>query len=464
MDAPVLKTSDVNKYAFYGFASFLATTVPGSYFQLFMTDKLLIGAAVVASILTAARVIDFFVCAITGAIMEKSRLKWGKYRSWVVILRWVVLGSMIAMFFNTTAIPLSARVAICLVAYLGMNLSMNFVGTATFGILALLAGPSQENRQKLSIRQTQFMVVGQIFISASAIPFLNLIEPAVGAINNYTILALAAALIFFLGMTVLGNVVKPYDKPALTGGAPGAPPVTVGDMARAVFTNGQLLVYMLAQVFLMAGSFGIAPLGAYYFIYILGNFNLMAVAMTAITCFSLLASIIGPKIGVKLGKKKAMITGLIVASLGSFGMAFFGHLGLPVYISIMCINMVGTYMFVGFGVNYILDCGEYGFWKTGKDNRTVLMSMFNLPMKAGILLGGAIGAFGFAAIGYTAGEDPLLIPNFAKNFMLIMGGTPAVFYLLAAVIMGLGYKITDAAAMNYAKENAERLAAAQAGT
>jgi Na+/melibiose symporter-like transporter len=86
--------------------------------------------------------------------------------------------------------------------------------------------------------------------------------------------------------------------------------------------------------------------------------------------------------------------------------------------------------------------------------------MFNLPMKAGVLVGGAIGAFGLAAIGYKAGEDPMLIPNFAKNFMLILGGTPAVFYMLAALFMGLGYKITDADAMKYAKENAERVAAA----
>jgi GPH family glycoside/pentoside/hexuronide:cation symporter len=459
MDAPVLKTADVNKYAFYGFASFLATMVPGSYLQLFMTDRLLISAAVVASILTIGRVVDFFVCAVTGGIMEKTRLKWGKYRSWVVVLRWVILASMIGMFLNTTSIPLGARAAICLIAYLGMNLSMNFIGTSTFGILALLAGPSMENRNKLSIRSSQWMVAGQILISATAIPFLGLMTPKLGEVNAYTALAAAAAVIFFIGMTVLGNVAKPYDRPEVTDGIPGAPPVSVGDMAKAVVTNGQLLVYLMAQVLLMAGAFGIAPIAAYYFIYVLGNFSLMAVAMTITTLFSLLAAIVGPKIGIKLGKKRAMITGLLIAVVASGGIAFFGHNGLPVYVVLMCFMMIGNYMYVGFGINYILDCGEYGFWKSGQDNRTVLMSMFNLPMKLGILVGGAIGGFGLAAIGYKAGEDPMLIPGFAKNFMLILGGIPAIFYAIAALIMSVGYKITDADAAKYAKENAERVAA-----
>jgi GPH family glycoside/pentoside/hexuronide:cation symporter len=455
MGTPVLKTADVNKYAFYGFTSFLVSTMAGSYMQLFMTDNLLISAAMAAFILTLGRGIDFIACALTGAVMEKVRLREGKYRSWVNILRWVVLGAMIAMFLNTAGIPVGLRAAVCLAAYLGMNLSMNFIGTAASGILTLLAGPSQANRNKLAIRQNQFMVAAQIVIAAGAIPFLNLTRPLVGNNNAYTVLALVLAAVFFLGMSVLSGTAKPYDRPEAAQDASGQTPVTIGDMVRAVVTNNQLLIFLLAQTLFMAGSFGIQPLGAYYFIYVLGDFNLMTKAMTITTSLSLLAAIVGPILGVKLGKKRAMITGLLIASMGGCGIAAFGHLGLTVYVTLLCINMLGTFIFAGFGVNYILDCGEYGFWQTGKDNRTVLMAMFNLPMKFGIFIGGGIGAFGFAAIGYKAGEDPLLIPNFAKNFMLILGGAPALFYSLSALLMGLGYRITDADAAKYARENAE---------
>jgi GPH family glycoside/pentoside/hexuronide:cation symporter len=301
--------------------------------------------------------------------------------------------------------------------------------------------------------------MGQVVVYAGAIPFLNLLRPWVGNNNAYTVLSLAAGIIFFTGMSVLDWVVKPHDRPEGIGGAPSSPPVTIGDMVRAVFTNKQLLVFLLAQVFFMAGSFGIAPLAAYYFTYVLGNFNLMTLAMTITTLFSFFASLLGPRIGVKLGKKWAMITGLIIAALGCCGVALFGRQGIVVYVALQCVNMLGTFIFAGFGINYILDCGEYGFWKTRQDNRTVLMSLYNMPMKMGILIGGAIGVFGFAAIGYQAGEDPLLIPNFARNFMFILGGAPAVFYVLSALIMGLGYKITDADAAGYAEENAQRTAA-----
>jgi GPH family glycoside/pentoside/hexuronide:cation symporter len=456
MPAGKLSNSEVNKYAFYGLTNFIATTVTGSYLNIFITDNLLISAALMGTILTSSRIIDFFISAISGGIIEKVKLKWGKYRSWVLISKYVSLISLSVLFLNTGSLPLEAKCAIIIIAYLGLNLSMNFVGTATFGIMALMAGPSMEDRSRLSIRQTQLMAVGQILISASAIPFLNLMSPAVGQTNAYTVLAVLAALILFYGMQVMGKVAKPYDVPAASGGGPEALSVTVKDMVKAVLTNDQMLKYMVADFCMKTGSFGISGIAAYYFIYILGNFNYMAIAMTIITGFSFFASLVCPGIGIRLGKKRAMVIGLLVSTLSSAGIALFGHLGLPVYIGISFITMLGNYLYVGFGVNYILDCGEYDLWKTGKDNRTVLMSLFNLPMKLGFLVGGAVGAFGLALIGYQSGMDPLAVPGFVRNFMLILGGVPALLYALGALIFGVGYKITDADAARYARENAER--------
>jgi GPH family glycoside/pentoside/hexuronide:cation symporter len=90
------------------------------------------------------------------------------------------------------------------------------------------------------------------------------------------------------------------------------------------------------------------------------------------------------------------------------------------------------YMFSSFSVIYMLDAGEYGFYKTGKDNRTVGMSMMNIPMKIGMAVGGAVGGFGLASIGFSTGMT--VTASFISNFMWLLGGIPAAFYLLVPLL------------------------------
>lgn len=455
-----LTKSEVNKYGLYGFTTTIGVMVPMAYITIFMTENLLISAALMGTTLLIARIIDFFVGVSAGGIIEKTRMKWGKYRSWIVVLRWVIFGGIVLMFLDTSTLPMWVRVLTVIAGYVGLNASMNFAATAQYGIMAQMSGPSMENRNILSIRTAQWMAAGSIIISAAAIPAINFFTPIVGQSMGYLIVATAFGFVFLIGATTLLNVSKPYDLPQLGEGIPGMPPVTAGDMVKSVFGNSQLLVIMLVNIFFMTGMFAAQGIMAYYFMYVLGNFTLMAVAMTSTTLFGLVASMIGPKIGLKLGKKNAMVMGLLVYGAGNLAIVFFGGVSLTVYIILSCLYTVGMYFFMGFGANYNLDAGEYGLWKTGKDNRSVAMSMMNVPMKIGMALGGALAGYGLAAIGYTAGMTPN--PTFISNFMLLFGGAPAICCFLGALVMLFGYKITDADAIKYAKENAEKMASLMA--
>ena len=70
-----------------------------------------------------------------------------------------------------------------------------------------------------------------------------------------------------------------------------------------------------------------------------------------------------------------------------------------------------------------------------------------------------IGGYGLAIIGYEAGMT--ITPELIRGFMFIIGAIPAILCVLAAVILGLGYKITDADAIKYATANAEKDKAAR---
>jgi Na+/melibiose symporter-like transporter len=282
------------------------------------------------------------------------------------------------------------------------------------------------------------------------------LTPMIGQSMGYFIVATVFAIPFIYGVHRLTKSAKPYDPVQTKESAACLPTVTVGDMVKSVVTNGQLLVVILSYTMFYSGMFAFNTVMAYYFIYVLGNFLLMSVALTAVTVFALFASIIGPKIGVRIGKKRAMVFGQLIYAIGALCIALFGQISLVLYIAINCVMSVGMYMFSSFSVIYMLDAGEYGFYKTGKDNRTVGMSMMNIPMKIGMAVGGAVGGFGLASIGFSTGMT--VTASFISNFMWLLGGIPAAFYLLGSIVMAIGYRITDADAALYAKENAERVA------
>jgi GPH family glycoside/pentoside/hexuronide:cation symporter len=456
-----LTSKEVLQYALNGFFQAFAITIPMGYFNVFLTEHIGISAALLASALLVARIIDFFVCVAAGGIMESTTLKWGKYRSWLILLRWVVLAGIILSFINTKSFSLPVKVVILMLGYLLTNLPMNFIATAQMGIMTSLAGPSMTDRFRLSVAGVRIGAVSGLLTSACTLPLINYVGSLTTPTDGYTIVATAFGFLMIVGSSLLLKVSKPYDLPQVTNSnAPARPKITLKDMAAAVTTNSQLLVYLLVQVLLMSGMFASGAIGTYYYIYILGDFNLMPIAMTITTAFGLISTTIGPKIGKKLGKKNSMVASMLIGACGSIAIMFFGAKGLPYYVTISCFSMIAAQLSAGFGYNYILDIGEYGFYKTGKDTRTIIMSMMNVPMKIGMALGGSLGLYALALIGYVPGM-PVPPANFANTFMKIFGGIPAACSIIGGLLIMFFYKITDADAQMYAKVNAERLLESQ---
>lgn len=204
--------------------------------------------------------------------------------------------------------------------------------------------------------------------------------------NAYTVVAVLYGLIFLFGATFLIKAAAPYDQPQKGNAATQAPTPTVSQMFKSVVTNNQLLVYLSSSSLMYIGMMLMQGSMAYYFTYVLGDFLLMSVSMTATTAFAVVASIIGPKIGVRLGKKNAMVLGLLINTTCLLAITFFARESLIIYIIISCINSLGMYVFTGFGPNYVIDTGEYHYYKTGVDNRAIAMGMMNMPIKIGYIL------------------------------------------------------------------------------
>jgi GPH family glycoside/pentoside/hexuronide:cation symporter len=453
-------SKDVWTYGFYGFFVSLGIVPQSQFLNIFLTEDIKITAATVGTILLVARVLDFIASFGIGGIMESANFKSGKYLPWLRITRFSLWGGLVIMFLPIP-MPLALRAALLVVAYLLINMSTTFTNTSSYGVLALLAGPNLQDRNRLNIANGRLMTVALVVSAATTVPIRNFIAGKVGS-TQYTYIIIAAIYggFYAVAAIILSGMAKDVDKPSET--ARPRVKITVKDMARTAAGNTQLIIYLISGCLYFIGMNAPIMLVAYYYIYIIGNRSLtyMALGGTIQSLFRLFATMVGPKIGLKLGRKKARFTGQLIAGISSIGIIFFAGHHVALYIGFMCLTNFGAALYQGFSISYIIDCGEYGYWKTGIDNRTVTNSLVNIPMKIAQFIGGSLGLYGLAMIGWKTGM--VVTPSFTSKFMLLLGGISAICYLSAALMTITLYKIDDKEAALYAKENAERKAAAEA--
>jgi Na+/melibiose symporter-like transporter len=268
-------------------------------------------------------------------------------------------------------------------------------------------------------------------------------------------MAIVYVIPYMIGCHLLAKAARKYEK---TSTASVGPDIKVVDMIKSVLTNGQLLILILVMSAAFIGQWTIMGLGVHFFTYVLGNRMMMPIALSIGTCASIFGAFLGPKIGVRLGKKHAMVVGLLCQFAVLVLVYFFARTSVIAYIVLYSFYFISMYIYFSFNANYAIDTGEYHLHKTGQDNRSVANGMMTLPAKIGLLVGGSVPLFILEVIGYQPNMEQT--PEFINQFMMLFALFPAAFCLLAAILMQFFYKITDADAARYAMENEERATAA----
>ena len=459
-NASSLSRTDVFNYAFYMTSEMLFLLMPTTFMNIFFTDNLLISAALVGTVVGIARVFDVAAGLVSGGIIQKTREKGTYYSKWITATRWLIGCGIIMMFADTSSMSLTVKLVIIFIAYCMINLSMNFIQTSQFNVLAIMGGTSLEKRNMLAFRGTQGVTIATFIGSISLVPIIEkVLTPVIGSNYAYFVMGIVCVLPYMFGCHFLAKSARKYEETTPVSSGPG---VRVIDMIISVVTNDQLLILILVMSSSYIAQYTIMTLAVHYFTYVLGDVMLMTYSMSIGTIIAIAGAFIGPKIGVMLGKKHAMVTGLLCQCLALVLVYFFARTSAVAYIIFYSFFFLTMYFYFCFNANYTIDTGEYHLHKTGKDNRSVANGMMNIPFKIGLLIGGSVPMIVLGKIGYQPNMEQT--PEFIDKFMMMFGLFPAAFCLIAAIIMQFFYKITDADAARYARENQERAAAAMAAS
>ncbi|HZK25330.1 MAG TPA: glycoside-pentoside-hexuronide (GPH):cation symporter [Oscillospiraceae bacterium] len=467
MSAPQRVTNVVvNTYGLANLGFSLMVSMTSNYYAFFLTDVLLMPAAVMATLMMVLNLFDMLTVPTAGVIMQKSNLPWGKNRSWMLIGPPITLITFTLIFTNP---PLEGvfRYLWIIIIYTIAHGSYNLSFGALSAILPIL-GKTPEDRAILSIRRLQFSSISRFIFGAISMPMLLFFTArgaTVPAVRGYTFTSLVLSSVMLTMFWLVFKVTEPYETRNNSQSAAQQKKSNISgkEMLQQLFKSPPLLALIFGETARNVAAFALTYTIAYYFRYIIQNMSLMPVFMSSIAVIGVVASLLVQLVSKYMDKRHIYTAGLVLCLVGHT-LAYLFARDLITFIIFMGINQVGVSFMMGISFAMFSDCCDYGELKTGKVATPFIMNLTNLSPKLGKIVSSGVIGFSLAAIGYVAEME--YTPQLAANIRAIIHLVPMLFIAVALVITTLFNKLTIETVLNMQNQlraNREADSASQAG-
>ncbi|MBA2882923.1 GPH family glycoside/pentoside/hexuronide:cation symporter/glucuronide carrier protein [Desulfosalsimonas propionicica] len=432
-----LRRSIINLYGLPSFGFQLFVNMEVFFFAAFLTDYAKIPVAIAGTVLMVTSIFDIAWVPTAGVILEKSSMRWGRYRSWLLIGPPLASFFFVLQFFKigdpvTNAILISIGFIVShliwnifYAAHIAMNNSMTMV---------------REDRISMASNRGMFNALGAIgfsLLGAKSIQVLGGGEnPALGS----TLTVIISAILMILCYWTLFVMTKEYAyHPPASGEAAEKDKMSIGEMLKQIVLNPPLIGLMLAELGRYLGRFVIFGMAFYYFKYVLSNLAVISIFFTGLNIVCFFGAIATAPLAKKFGERN-----IYILSLALFITGLLAVWALPMnYVSFMIVMFVA---YLGYGMPDALGVAmysatvDYGEWKTGKNARGFIMSLISFPIKTAIFVRSVVITVVLASAGYVVdmAPTPELISGIKTGIALV----PALFIGAGLLIILLLYRIT----------------------
>jgi GPH family glycoside/pentoside/hexuronide:cation symporter/probable glucitol transport protein GutA len=258
---------------------------------------------------------------------------------------------------------------------------------------ALTIDPVERNKVVM-VPRTMSMV-GFLVVNLATLPLVKVFNSWTIVAIIYAIIAVCFTMITFFNVKERIHVKR--DKKQ-----------TINDVWLLFKANKPLRMALYSLFVLETMNYLRFSFAFYYLKYNFGKEHMIPIFSGLYLIVTVIGSILSPFVSKKIGKRKAAILGAFVYSISSIGMFFTGYISL---IPLFVWASIGAFFF---GINNIalnsmvVDCVEYGEYKTGNRAEGMVFSTNIFKTKLASAVGGSLGAYALAIIGYVANQDQSL--------------------------------------------------------
>lgn len=429
------------KYFFgVGDAGFnLMSNIETFYFMTFLTDLAAFSPAIAGLINSVFSIVDACLSWIYGGILNGTKAKkWGRYRSWLILVPWIVPFLYAFQFIRVSSNEMLSAVII-IAAAIASHIVWN-IGYVANATLVSVVGKTPEDRATLASSRGTWNNIGSLLFSYLGLPLATLLAGFVGETNKFAAAAFCLGILMVLGYYAHFKMTDGYEE-IETGNGPkaGAAKVSIPDMFKSLFANPQLMILMIADLAKWCVKFVTAAAAIYYFRDAMHNPGLMTPYLLAIG----LAAIVGAFATRYLAKSLSNRTTAIISFVGMAVSLALIYVAYTSYVAVIALMTLAQFFYgVAYSISPALyaDTVVYTTHKTGKNAAGWIMGLQNLPLKVGVFMRGTIVAACLAAVGWQKG---VALEGAARQGMTVaLGLVPAVLCAIGAVLLVFGYKLT----------------------
>jgi GPH family glycoside/pentoside/hexuronide:cation symporter len=439
------KTIPTKEKALYGFGDFgngFMFDIGQSYLMHFYTDVAGISAAAAAGVFSLTKIFDAFMDPLAGSLIDSRKAgPRGKFRP-VMMLSAIILAVMTVVSFTMPNLSMGGKIAWAYGTYMAWGLVYSFTNVP-YGSLASVMTRNVEERSFMASTRQAGSIGAQLVTGVAFVPLLAMFSsPKIG----YPVTAAIMAFIGVIGFFIAYKGTKEHIK---VEGSKGKEKASAKDYFRVVFTNRPLWSLVLMTLFTISAMNTNNAMMIYFCQYNLGKVGLQPIINFIQMGSSVAGIMLIPMLVRRLGKKKTAMAGLLVGVVAD-GLNFVIPTNLYTFIVLVSIGYAALAITNGVTWAFVSDSIDYGHWHTGVRKEGVTYAAFNFSRKIAQSIAALVSAGVLAATGYVANTHQ------SAGTLLGIKGTmtlyPAVALLLAAIIIGIMYNLSDDKFKNIAND------------
>ncbi len=451
------KLSTLSKLSF-GIGAFgkdAVYAIVGTYLMMYLTDYRFVSPAFVGVLFMIARIWDAFNDPFMGMIVDNTRSRWGKFRPWILIGTLLNAAVLVLLFLNND-LEGKPYLVWCSVFYILWGMTYTIMDIPFWSLVPALTDDTDERNQISAIPRI-FASLAWLIINSFGLFLVSFLGRG-DDVRGFSILAIIISIVFIISSIITCAacrervVVKNAEKTSLRG------------MLRVLFKNDQVKVILgIALLFNVAYQLS-NSFALYYFKYVAersyadpGN-GILYPIYAGVAGFAQIGSMaVLPFFAKKIGRKLSFV---LASFLPVFGFAALWGFGLLWPKNAILVGVCSAIINCGIGFMLVFitvllsEVVDYGEYKLGTRNESILFSMQTFVVKFGGAFSGFISGVGLSLIGYV---DNQAQSAFTENGMrVIMFLIPAILSAICYLIFAKGYKLTPKFYERMRDELAER--------
>ncbi|QSX08240.1 MFS transporter [Alkalibacter rhizosphaerae] len=449
---------------FYGVGDFgfsLMAAVEMYAFMYFLTNVAMFPVALATTIAVVTSAIDAALSPIYGAIINGVKaMKWGRYRSWLVVAPIPVI-IFYALTFTKIG-PDNIAAAIIIVGFVVSHVIWNIAWVANVALINLLSTTPEETGLLSSRRQT-YTSMSNLFTSYTSLPLAIWL----GVVTNnpilgFTLVAGGMAMLMGIGYYVHFVLTKGYEpegeelKAIEAQSAQNKDKVGLKVLLSNLFQNKHLMFLLLADFFKFLPMFIVFATIAYQYTYVIQNVAMMPVHILIGSVGSILGSYFASFFFKRFSTKNAVLVSLLIAAVSFAGARVFAYEMIP-FMALMALGMFTSGIYGAGFVAMYADTVVYGEWKTGKNTAAFNMGLMNFPLKMAIIARSSLLGAILLKIGFDAAVPAEAVSSAVREGIAnIITVVPAISFALSFLIILFGYRLTNSTLFDLRKDIEER--------